>query len=142
MPNTTTDKTIIHTDAARGERVSGLGYTIDGDVSLDGNKYMVGTFTSMEAELHALLEGVRLATQHSGSRRECEVYIDVKPLKHKICGTDEIREDWRQYQQSARWLLDKYDSWTIEHCSRSHNTAAHDLAREALFEGREYVGIE
>lgn len=137
MKKSHTGKTVIHTDAARGDRISGLGYTIAGDVQIDGNKYMIGSYTSMEAELHAFLEGVRIATQHSDSRSECEVYIDVKPLKHKICGTEEIREDWAQYQQSARWLLDKYDSWTIEHCPRTHNTAAHDLAREALFEGRE-----
>lgn len=132
-----TDKITIHVDAARDDTISGLGYVITGEVSHEGNKFLVGQYTSMEAELHALLEGVRLATVRSNSREMCEVYTDCQPLRTKLCGSQPESGDWHEYRMSAHWLLDKFDSWEVIHTSRSHNEAAHNLAREALEAGRQ-----
>lgn len=134
--NTDTDEIIIYVDAARDDQIAGLGYVIRGEVSLSGRKYLTGHYTSMEAELHALLEAVRLASIESEHREYCEVYTDCKPLRTKICGADEERDDWAEYQTSARWLLGKFDSWEVNYAPRSTNEEAHDLAREALFAGR------
>lgn len=127
---------VIYVDAARDDQIAGLGYVLQGEVSLEGRKYLTGHYTSMEAELHALLEAVRIASVRSDERECCEVYTDAKPLRNKICAESEQREDWEEYRRSARWLLDKFDSWEVNYAPRSHNEAAHDLAREALFEGR------
>jgi len=127
----------IYTDAARGNQCSGLGYTMSGEVSIEGHKYLEGHYTSMEAELHALLEAVRLASIESEHREYCEVYTDCKPLRAKICGREDEREDWAEYRTSARWLLNKFDSWEVNYSPRSSNEEAHELARAALFEGRE-----
>ena len=133
---TNSDTTIIHVDASRDDHTAGLGYTISGDVEIDGQKYMDGHYTSMEAEFHALVEAVRIASQQSEHREYCKVYTDCEPLKRKICGGREERSDWEQYRQSALWLLDKFDSWEITHTPRGNNEDAHDLARKALRHGR------
>lgn len=134
--NTNTDEIIIYVDAARDDQIAGLGYVIRGEVTLSGKKYLTGHYTSMEAELHALLEAVRLAAIESEFRKYCKVYTDAKPLVSKIEGNTGGREDWKEYQQSALWLLNKFDSWKVNYTPRSSNEEAHDLAREALFEGR------
>lgn len=91
----------------------------------------------MEAELHSLLEAVRLASIESDERGYCEVYTDCRPLVSKIEGYAGNRADWQGYQDSAHWLLNKFDSWEVNYVARSHNEEAHDLARSALKHGRE-----
>lgn len=132
-----TDEISIYVDAARDDQIAGLGYVISGEVSLEGYKYLTGHYTSMEAELHALLEAVRLASIESEYREYCEVNTDCKPLVTKVCGSQPERDDWDQYRTSARWLLNKFDSWEVTHTSRTNNEKAHDLARNGLFEGRD-----
>ena len=137
MRQSHTDKITIHTDAARGEHVSGLGYIIQGEISRKGRKVLLGEYTSMEAELHALLEAVRVASFDSDARSECVVRTDCEPLVRKIRASENERDDWEQYRRSATWLLDKFDDWDVQYVFRSNNQDAHELAREALFEGRE-----
>lgn len=127
---------VIYVDAARDDQVTGLGYTITGEVSIEGNKYMKGHYTSMEAEFHALVEAVRIASIESDSRAKCEIHTDVKPLIHKMRTPDESSEEWREYRESFQWLIGKFDSYRLGWCGREHNTKAHELAREALDEGR------
>ncbi len=128
---------VIHTDASRDEHVSGIGYTIhNNDNTLTGKKFMQGHYTSMEAEFHALVEAVRVASQQFSVNEGCEIYTDCKPLVRKVCGGPEARDDWEKYRQSAHWLLDKFADWDIYHVCRESNTEAHDLARQALKEGR------
>lgn len=90
----------------------------------------------MEAELHALLEGVRLASVESKKREYCEVYTDAKPLVSKIEAEENDSDEWEDYRLSALWLLGKFDSWEVNYAPRSSNERAHELAREALFDGR------
>jgi ribonuclease HI len=132
----TSDSTIIYVDASRDDQIAGLGYTIDGDVDISGRRYMVGHYTSMEAEFHALVEALRIASQESEHNEYVEVYTDCEPLVRKVCGGREERADWEQYRQSALWLLDKFDSWELKHTDRRSNEQAHNLARDALFAGR------
>lgn len=90
----------------------------------------------MEAEFYALTEGLRIASQRSQSNEYCEAYSDAKPLVDKMCGSEQCRDNWREYYDSCHWLLDKFDSWELNHCNRSMNEEAHELAREALHHGR------
>lgn len=127
----------VYTDAARGDECSGLGYTISSqEVSLSGNRILMGTYTSMEAEYHALTEGVRVASIESESRESCEMYVDVKPLVSKMRGHDEGSE-WSERRDGFHWLANKFDSWELQYVPRGGNERAHELAREALFDGRE-----
>jgi ribonuclease HI len=129
----------IYVDAARDDEVSGIGYSISGEFSTYGKKFMVGNYTSMEAEFHALVEAVRVASMESSHREYCEVHTDAQPLTTKLCGSQDESGDWSDYRESAHWLLDKFDSWDVVYTSRSSNETAHGLARKALFNGREHL---
>jgi len=131
-----TDKIIIYVDGARDDQIAGLGYSISGAIEYDGRKYLTGHYTSMEAEFHALIEAVRIASKRSDSREYCEVYTDAKGIVKKICGSQAESDEWETYRSSARWLLNKFDSWEVNYTDRSCNETAHELAREALFDGR------
>lgn len=130
------DICIIYVDAARDDNIAGLGYTIDGEVSIEGKKYLEGNYTSMEAEFHALIEALRVASVESEIREMCEVYTDVKPLVTKMRYPDSEREDWQEYRESFLWLAQKFDEYQLNWCSREYNERAHDLARTALESGR------
>jgi len=123
-------------DGARGEYCSGIGYTLNGEVDTSGRRTLDGTYTSMESELHAFLEAVRVASVESESRESITVYTDCEPLVTKLTGSQRETGDWSDYRQSAQWLLNKFDSWEVHHCSRTETERAHELAREALHKGR------
>ncbi len=134
--NCTTDKITIYTDASRDDQCSGLGYVISGEVTMADNKILMGTYTSMEAEYHALVEALRVASINSSERRCVSLYVDVKPLTTKMRYPDEKSQDWRDRRKGFHWLANKFDEWELEYVSRTMNEDAHDLARQALFEGR------
>lgn len=98
---------------------------------------MMGTYTSMEAEYHALTEALRVASIESESRECVEAYVDVKPLTTKMRVPDGNSEDWRERRKGFHWLANKFDEWELEHVPRRNNEQADRLAREALMEGRE-----
>lgn len=125
-----------YTDGARGDYYSGIGYTLNGEIDTSGRRTLDGTYTSMEAELHALLEAVRVAAVESESQEAITVYTDCEPLVTKLTGPQRETDDWGDYRKSAHWLLEKFDSWDVRHCSRRQTEQAHDLARAALQEGR------
>lgn len=126
----------IFVDAARDDEVTGLGYVITGEVSHSGRKYMCGHYTSMEAELHSLLEAVRIASMESEEREYCEVYTDCRPLVRKVRGSEPSRNEWTEYRKSALWLLNKFEAWDVTYKPRSSNEEAHEIARNALAAGR------
>jgi len=91
----------------------------------------------MEAEFYALAEGLRVASVHSNSREYCEAYSDCQPLVDKMSGNERRRGDWEDYYDSCHWLLNKFDDWELNNCRRDLNEDAHELARQALTEGRQ-----
>jgi len=124
-------------DGSCGTLCSGIGYEITGDVEASGYRIIDDNITSMEAELHALLEAVRIASQESDDGSSITVYTDCRPLKRKVTASYEERVDWNEYRKSAQWLLNKFESWNVVHCSRTRTKQAHDLARLGLQKGRE-----
>ena len=127
---------ICRTDGACGTFCAGIGYHITGEVEASGHRVVDENITSMESELFALLEALRVASLESSDRKRIVIYTDCRPLKRKICGNPNERDDWESYRQSALWLLEKFESWDIFHCSRETTHEAHELARVALTEGR------
>lgn len=133
----TLDSIIVHTDASRGDQCSGLGYVLSGQIETSGNMVLMGTHTSMEAEYYALIEGLRIASIESDDRSGVVAYTDAKPLVTKMREPDGNSQDWYDRRKSCHWLLNKFDSWELEYVPREHNEDAHQLARTALFEGRD-----
>lgn len=131
----------IYADASSGQFVSGVGYVISGEVEYSGNRIFYEQLTSMEAEFLAVVEGLRIAANRVESREYCEAYSDAKPLTKKLNGSQECSGEWRERRESARWLLDKFDSWNVYYCPRECNEDAHQLARAALLRGRERRNI-
>lgn len=129
----------VYVDASRDNEIAGLGYAIRGSVNHSDYKFLEGEYTSMEAEFHALLEGVRVASARSSDRVMCEAYTDAKPLVSKMKTVDDDREDWRNYRKSFLWLINKFDSWELKWCSRQNNEIAHELAVDALETGRRSI---
>lgn len=126
----------VYTDASRGEFVSGLGYIVEGDVNVSGNRVLDGQYTSMEAEFYALVEGLRIASVRSEQREYCEAYSDAKPLTKKMRGSQRCSDEWQDYRTSYEWLAGKFDTFELNYCPRECNEDAHELAREALVQGR------
>jgi len=128
---------ICRTDGSCGTLNAGLGYHITGEVEASGSVTIEENITSMQAELYALLEGVRIASLESSERESITIYTDCRPLKNKICASENEREDWEEYRQSARWMLNKFEEWEIRHTSRDKTEEAHDNAQTALDRGRQ-----
>jgi len=127
---------VCYTDGSCGTFCAGIGYDIRGDVEQTGSRSITDNITSMEAELYALLEAVRVAEREADSGKSIAIYTDCRPLKRKLCASNEDRDDWHTYQQGAHWLLDKFDSWQVIHCSRDQTSMAHDLAKDAFHEAQ------
>lgn len=91
----------------------------------------------MEAEFHALTEALRVASIESKTRSSVEAYTDAKPLVTKMRVPDGNSKDWRDRRKGFHRLANKFDKWDLKYTSRTCNEEAHELAREALFEGRD-----
>lgn len=127
----------VYTDAARDNEVSGMGWEVvlSDDEVVQDSRYLIGDYTSMEAEYFALLDGLRFARRHDTG--EIEVYSDCEPLITKIRTPDGDNQDWYDRRRGAHRLLNKFDDWTIEWTPRSANSRADRLAYEALERGRQ-----
>lgn len=126
----------VYVDASRGEFVSGIGYVVEGDVNTSGKRVLDGQYTSMEAEFHALVEGLRIASQSVESGECCEAYSDARPLVDKMRGDERCSDEWAEYRASYEWLAGKFDTIELYDYPRECNEDAHELARQALAEGR------
>jgi len=126
----------VYTDAARDDDIAAMGWEIvlaDGTVHKD-NRYMYGSYTSMEAEYYALLDGLRYAQYHDEAI--VNVYCDCEPLIQKMRFPDSECQDWYDRRRGCHRLLNKFDDWSLEWTPRSGNTTADRLAYEALERGR------
>jgi ribonuclease HI len=125
----------VFTDAARDSEVSGMGWEVvlDDQENVEGSRYLIGDYTSMEAEYFALLDGLRHARRQD--KREVEVYCDCEPLIEKMRVPD-TNEVWYDRRRGCHRLLNKFDSWELEWTPRSGNSGADRLAYEALERGR------
>jgi len=124
----------VYTDAARDDDITGIGWKIVlADNTVEGNRYLCGTYTSMQAEYFALLDGIRHAKRYGTD--EIEVFCDCKPLvkKMRVPDTD---KGWYDRRRGCLRLLNIFDAWELEWMPRAENSTADRLAFEALEEGR------
>lgn len=125
----------VYTDASVGEYCGGIGWviTLDDGSKIEGSRTVEGSYTSMEIEYYALLDGIRHAKRYNAD--EIEVFCDCKPLVKKMRVPDSDK-DWYDRRRGCHRLLNKFDVWELEWMPRAKNTAADRLAFEALEEGR------
>jgi ribonuclease HI len=125
----------VYTDAARDDEVAGMGWVIvTDDGQREGSRYMLGTYTSMEVEYFALLDGLRHARRYGNT---VEVYSDCQPLVEKMRVPDGNSQDWYDRRRGCHRLLNKFEDWELDWTPRSANADADRLAYEALEEGRQ-----
>jgi len=97
----------------------------------------MGTYTSMQAEHLALMEGLRVATVESNERDELELYTDCEPLVDKMLHDTRNRGDWRERRASYEWMASKWDECSLGSVGRELNKRAHRLAVEAFDNGKQ-----
>lgn len=126
----------VYTDAARDDSVVGMGWEIrNEDDTFKDSRFLVGEYTSMEAEFLALLDGLRYARRINDGK--VHVYVDCKPLVQKMRVPDANSDDWFDRRRGCHRLLNKFEDWELKWTPRSSNENADRLAYEALERGRQ-----
>lgn len=128
----------VHTDASHDTNVIGIAYIIDDevdDIHFEGKQYIIGEYTSMEAEYIAMMTGIHEASWHSGDT--VTVLTDCEPLVDKMYFPDATNQKWFDYRQDCHRVLNTFDAWRMNDIPRHQNERADRLAKEALYTGRE-----
>ena len=122
--------------AARGNPgPAALGVVIEDDqgMRLRGLHRYIGRATNNEAEYHALIEGLKAATEWKPDR--LEVYLDSKLVVEQINGTYRIKKpELMPLHRRAKELLGGFDEVGIADVERERNRGADALANRALDE--------
>ena len=122
--------------AARGNPgPAALGVVIEDDqgMRLRGLHRYIGRATNNEAEYHALIEGLKAATEWKPDR--LEVYLDSKLVVEQINGTYRVKKpELLPLHRRARELLDGFEEVVVAHVERERNRGADALANRALDE--------
>lgn len=119
----------VYTDASRDEDVIGIAYVSEDD---RGSRWIVGEYSSMEAEFLAVNEALRCCSDAD----VIYLHIDCQPLIRKIVEQD--HDPWTDYFETFNWLSSKYEAVSIEYVPREENAKANRMAREAFWEGKDF----
>jgi ribonuclease HI len=122
--------------AARGNPgPAALGVVIEDDqgMRLRGLHRYIGKATNNEAEYHALIEGLKAASDWHPDR--LEVYLDSKLVVEQINGRYRVKKaELQPLHKSAKELLDSFGEVVVAHVERERNRGADALANRALDE--------
>ncbi|UCG46370.1 MAG: phosphoribosylglycinamide formyltransferase [Phycisphaerales bacterium] len=134
------DKIIAYTDGASrgnpGPAAAGFVLKNARGATVRAKAFFIGRATNNIAEYTALVKAIE-AAQAVGTR-EFIVRSDSELLVRQINGRYKIKsEQIRPLLVSATNLLDKFESWKVEHVPREMNTEADRLVNEALNLGRD-----
>lgn len=128
----------LHTDASRDDDVIGIGYVIRDDINdieVNGKQYRFGNFTSMEAEWKAMMTGIHAASWYGDGF--LIVLTDCEPLREKMYWPDATSQKWYDMRKKCHKVLNTFEEWKMDVVDRTNNEQAHDLARRAIFMGRD-----
>jgi len=96
-------------------------------------KKFLGHCTNNIAEYRALILGLETALERGTSG--ISIYLDSELLVRQIQGIYRVKNpDLKPLMVEIRDLLDRFDTWKIEHVPRSENALADGLANEAIDE--------
>jgi ribonuclease HI len=111
-----------------------------GAVLMGGNGEVVGTAkkflghcTNNIAEYQALILGLGEALGRGATA--ISIYLDSELLVRQIQGIYRVKNpDLKPLMAEIRELLDRFDTWKVEHVPRRENALADELANEAIDE--------
>jgi ribonuclease HI len=104
----------------------------DGKVVGSAKKFL-GHCTNNIAEYRALILGLETALERGTPA--ISIYLDSELLVRQIQGIYRVKNpDLKPLMVEIRDLLDRFDTWKIEHVPRSDNALADRLANEAIDE--------
>jgi ribonuclease HI len=96
-------------------------------------KKFLGHCTNNIAEYRALILGLEAALERGAA--VISIYLDSELLVRQIQGIYRVKNpDLKPLMVEIRDLLDRFETWKIEHVPRSKNALADGLANEAIDE--------
>jgi ribonuclease H / adenosylcobalamin/alpha-ribazole phosphatase len=105
----------------------------DKGLRLRGLHRYIGKATNNEAEYHALIEGLKAASEWKPDR--LEVYLDSKLVVEQINGAYRVKKpELLPLHRRARELLGGFGEVVVAHVERERNRGADALANRALDE--------
>lgn len=91
----------------------------------------IGIATNNVAEYHALIEGLACAISHN--IQTLHIKADSQLMVRQVLGQYKVKHpDIKPLFAKVKDHLQKFESYTIEHVRREHNTRADELANLAL----------
>jgi len=130
---------IVKTDASvQNSAGVGIGWEIDVTGLTDGylqtgvvtgHDTIEGTYTSMEAEMVALVRGFKEALR-LGEREVIKAFTDCQPLVQKIKNHTPVLDG--SYVKTVHFLSEIIDYWDVKWVSREQNEVADRQAHVAL----------
>jgi ribonuclease HI len=104
----------------------------NGEVVGSAKKFL-GHCTNNIAEYRALILGLEAALERGAA--EISIYLDSELLVRQIQGIYRVKNpDLKPLMVEIRDLLDRFETWKIEHVPRGKNVLADRLANEAIDE--------
>lgn len=95
----------------------------------EGNDFIEGSYTSVEAEYMALIRAAREAVEYATDL--VIFYCDCEPVINKIYNNRELADDGK-YLRSWNISKDRFDDYELLWIPREHNGVADSQARVAL----------
>ncbi len=113
--------------------IGGVIYLNDSEIESFSEN--IGPATNNEAEYTALLRGLAFLEKYQPD--EVYIFADSELMVKQINGEYKVRNDRlaKLYNQAIN-LLDRLDSWNIEHVPRERNKEADKLSKQALLKKR------
>jgi len=94
-------------------------------------KKFIGHCTNNIAEYRALILGLETALERGAA--VISIYLDSELLVRQIQGIYRVKNpDLKPLMLEIRDLLDRFETWKIEHVPRNKNALADGLANEAI----------
>jgi len=116
----------LFTDASKHDDVIGVGYVLFDDQRYCYKHSYDEELTSMQAELWAIIEGLKTALYHGAEA--VTIYTDCDPLAEKIRSND-----LTDFTEPFYELTGELDEFYVYNIPREHNDEADRLAKEAAW---------
>ncbi|MFW5958846.1 MAG: ribonuclease HI family protein [Natronomonas sp.] len=130
-----TTSAVIHFDGGARPPDNGpaaIGYTIEIDGSTEESDFArIGTATCNEAEYHAIIRGLEVASKQGYT--EVEARGDSQLIVRQVTGDWQTKEPrLRPFRDRAQELAEEFETFDIRHIPREENRQADALVEQAF----------
>jgi ribonuclease HI len=130
-----TTPAIIHFDGGARPPDNGpaaIGYTVERGGSTEGSGHdRIGTATCNEAEYHALIRGLEVASEKGYT--EVEARGDSQLIVRQVTGDWQTKEPrLRELRDHVREVTEEFEQFEIRHIPREENREADALVEQAF----------